>query len=215
MDKRVGTLDELKAQLHRAFENDRVDVDFVKDLMESYKSNEAEWKKYAIFDRYKYTRNLVDEGNGKFNLMLLCWGESHASPIHDHADAHCFMKMLKGTLKEVRFDWPKECDCEATDAACEQLKEKSSALLKLDEVCYINDSMGLHRMENPSHVEGAVSLHLYSPPYDTCHMFDQRTGKKSEAKVTFWSRYGEKVSTITTPESCSPAASSCCSGNKN
>lgn len=25
----------------------------------------------------RYTRNLVDEGNGKFNLMILCWGEGH------------------------------------------------------------------------------------------------------------------------------------------
>lgn len=23
----------------------------------------------------RYTRNLVDEGNGKFNLIVLCWGE--------------------------------------------------------------------------------------------------------------------------------------------
>lgn len=23
----------------------------------------------------RYTRNLVDEGNGKFNVIVLCWGE--------------------------------------------------------------------------------------------------------------------------------------------
>ena len=26
---------------------------------------------------FRYTRNLVDQGNGKFNLMILCWGEGH------------------------------------------------------------------------------------------------------------------------------------------
>lgn len=31
--------------------------------------------KWSFFCRY--TRNLVDEGNGKFNLMILCWGEGH------------------------------------------------------------------------------------------------------------------------------------------
>lgn len=30
---------------------------------------------FSFFGRY--TRNLVDEGNGKFNLMILCWGEGH------------------------------------------------------------------------------------------------------------------------------------------
>ena len=27
------------------------------------------------------------------------------------------------------------------------------------------DSIGLHRMANEEHTEGAVSLHIYSPPY--------------------------------------------------
>lgn len=49
----------------------------------------------------RYTRNLVDEGNGRFNLMVLCWGEGHGSAIHDHANAHCVMKILQGKLCEV------------------------------------------------------------------------------------------------------------------
>lgn len=49
----------------------------------------------------RYTRNLVDEGNGRFNLMVLCWGEGHGSAIHDHANAHCIMKILQGELCEV------------------------------------------------------------------------------------------------------------------
>ena len=58
---------------------------------------------------------------------------------------------------------------------------------------FVSDSLGLHRVENPSHVDRSVSLHLYSPPFDTCHMFDQRTGKKTAAKVTFWSKFGERL----------------------
>ena len=39
---------------------------------------------------FRYTRNLVDEGNGKFNLIVLCWGEgqgryvSSCVVIHRH-----------------------------------------------------------------------------------------------------------------------------------
>lgn len=58
------------------------------------------------------------------------------------------------------------------------------------------DSLGLHRVENPSHVDRSVSLHLYSPPFESCQMFDQRTGKKTACKVTFWSKFGERVSTV-------------------
>jgi cysteine dioxygenase len=69
----------------------------------SYQSSPSDWKKFAKWDSYKYTRNLVHEGNGKFNLMLLCWGEGNQSSIHDHANAHCFMKILDGGLREARY----------------------------------------------------------------------------------------------------------------
>ncbi|MBV94368.1 Cysteine dioxygenase type 1, partial [Eschrichtius robustus] len=51
-------------------------------------------------------------------------------------------------------------------------------------------SIGLHRVENISHTEPAVSLHLYSPPFDTCHAFDQRTGHKNKVTMTFHSKFG-------------------------
>ncbi len=41
------------------------------------RTNPRDWRKFAKFDKYKYTRNLVHEGNGKFNLMLLCWAEGN------------------------------------------------------------------------------------------------------------------------------------------
>ena len=50
----VSSLDELIVELHKAFESDIVDVDHVIQLMKSYKSNPAEWMKYAKFDRYRY-----------------------------------------------------------------------------------------------------------------------------------------------------------------
>ena len=57
----------------------------------------------------------------------------------------------------------------------------------------LSDSIGLHRMENPSHTDGCVSMHLYSPPFASCRTFDERTGHEREVKVTFWSKYGERT----------------------
>ena len=37
-----------------------------------------------------------------------------------------------------------------------------------DEVTYMSDELGLHRVENTSHSDKAVSLHLYSPPFNSC-----------------------------------------------
>ena len=47
-----------------------IDVGTLRKLMENYKSMESEWSRYAFSDLTRgYTRNLVDEGNGKSNLV--------------------------------------------------------------------------------------------------------------------------------------------------
>jgi len=186
---KVDTLDDLIRELRSAFATDHVNIERVQDIMSAYKSNPREWIKFAKFDRHRYTRNLVDEGNGKFNLMLLAWAEGQGSSIHDHADSHCFMKMLDGELREIRFAWPSDLE---EDEEREMVKI-GDTVVKTNEVNYMNDSLGLHRVENPSHSQTAVSLHLYSPPFESVLLFDQRTGHKTRGKVTFWSKYGKRT----------------------
>lgn len=59
-----------------------VDVDALTRLMAEYESKEEDWGRYALGDASRgYTRNLVDVGNGKSNLVrfpdhflcLSCW----------------------------------------------------------------------------------------------------------------------------------------------
>jgi len=182
------TWEQMIERLLEIFDSDEVNIDEVEELLSAYHTNRADWKKFAKFDPYKYTRNLVHEGNGKFNLMLLCWAPGNQSSIHDHADAHCFVKDLDGTLKETRYYWHHEKKSE--DGG---MVEKGHVHIKPDDVTYMSDELGLHRVENTSHSNPAVSLHLYSPPFQSCQMFDERTGKAMRAPMTFWSKYGEKI----------------------
>lgn len=51
-------------------DSDDVDPLDIQRLMEGYISNSEEWSQYALGDPSRtYTRNLVDEGNGKSNLV--------------------------------------------------------------------------------------------------------------------------------------------------
>ena len=51
-------------------DSDDVDPHEIERIMSAYTSNEADWSKYALCEPYmNYTRNLVDEGNGKSNLV--------------------------------------------------------------------------------------------------------------------------------------------------
>ena len=47
------TLDDLIKGLHIIFSRDEVNVELVKAYMGLYKSNFKEWRKFAIFDRYR------------------------------------------------------------------------------------------------------------------------------------------------------------------
>ncbi|XP_018494607.1 cysteine dioxygenase type 1 [Galendromus occidentalis] len=186
---RILNLEELTEELYRVFESDHVNIDEVKQLMASYGGGPCEWSKYAKFEPGKYTRNLVDEGNGKFNLMVLCWSGDTKSSIHDHADAHCVMRLLSGELTEVRYDWPQG----------QKMRVIDEKIMLPGDVAYINNDIGLHRVEN-RFPEVAVSLHLYSPPFQSCYMFDENTGNRAVSKVTFWSRYGECTPVIESRE---------------
>ena len=75
----------------------------------------------------------MDKGNGKYEIIVLCWGEGHDTCIHSHGDSHCFMKMLSGTLKETLFAWPDESAGEM-----QPMQQTGSALFCTDEVTYIS-----------------------------------------------------------------------------
>jgi len=167
-----------------------VDVEKLHKLMEEYTSNEREWSKYAFSDFTRgYTRNLVDEGNGKSNLLVLVWSPGKGSPVHDHADAHCLMKVLKGTLKETRFDFPRN-NATPPDVIKETIYQEGK-------VNYMADELGLHKISNPDPVNVAVSLHLYTPPNaarEGCNIFNEQTGKRSHVtQSNFYSVFGRKV----------------------
>ena len=184
-----SSLNELIELIHQAFATNEVNIDYVHTIMNNYKGSMKEWAPYANFQPNRYTRNLVDAGNGKFNVMILCWAESQGSSIHNHMNSHCFMKCIQGSLVETKYAWPDQDG--GDDKQDEEMHILCRTELKEGQVAYINDSIGLHRVENPSHTDTAMTLHLYVPPYDHCNTFDERTSRVNEAHVTFYSIGGE------------------------
>jgi cysteine dioxygenase len=88
-------LDDLVRLLHielgvNGLDSKEVDVARVQKLMASYTSNQADWQKYAMFDKGRYTRNLVDDGNGKFNLMILAWPETIGRYVKKSINLHSY-----------------------------------------------------------------------------------------------------------------------------
>jgi cysteine dioxygenase len=70
------------------------DLPHLAKLLRAYTSEPEHWSRFAFPDPSRqYTRNLVADVPGLFNLLLLVWTPGKASPVHDHAEAHCLMKV--------------------------------------------------------------------------------------------------------------------------
>ncbi len=154
----------------------------VSDLLQAVSVADGEWQDFVRFDGKKYTRNLIAH-DASFTVLLLCWNSSQCSPIHDHAGSSCWVKVLKGRLRERRFAMPGGSAFTGGAAQEAALEQISDVTLGAGEVCYINDSQGVHDMGNPSADEGTVTLHVYSPPYYNCSAFNELSGARRSVSM--------------------------------
>ncbi|KAI9926184.1 hypothetical protein ASPWEDRAFT_174908 [Aspergillus wentii DTO 134E9] len=155
-----------------------VDSEYLISLVRKYEGSDGDWTRFYHNDPQKnYTRNAIENINRKANILLLVWNPQKGSPIHDHANAHCIMKVLAGNLRETVYRTPDQ-GAEGS-APLQVLSETDHAP---NDVTYIADDIGLHRVHNPHPTNVAVSLHLYTPPNAAdygYHVFDGATGKSS------------------------------------
>ncbi|KAF4323229.1 hypothetical protein BBO99_00003051 [Phytophthora kernoviae] len=153
-------------------------------LLEDFPVNMTELQRFAHFDPSRnYTRNLISTDNETYALMLLCWNRGKYSPIHDHPSDGCWVKVIQGHVNEVRYERQNG-----------KLVESSNVVFTSG-VTYMDDSLGLHKVGNPHSELDAISMHLYSPPYEKCHVwFDVEDADKASVSVAnYYTEYGEKV----------------------
>jgi len=154
-------------------------IDHICKLLCAVRIQESEYSNYVRFKEQKYTRNLVGydvpvgEGKfkAKFTVLLLCWDKGQMSPIHDHAGSSCWVKVLQGQVREIRYD-----------ASASPPKVIRDITAGAQDVCYINDTQGVHAMGNPNPDQVAISLHIYAPPYMLCKLFNA-LGEVSEGSM--------------------------------
>ncbi|RLV91559.1 Cysteine dioxygenase CDG1 [Spathaspora sp. JA1] len=174
----------------KGLSSEEIDIDKVKQLMEDYKSEELDWGKFALHDSSRnYSRNGIININGNANLLILVWSPEKSSAIHDHANAHCCMKILAGELVESLYDIPRV-------EGSSKMEVKKMTTLVRDEVGYISDNIGLHRITNPLKDRVSVSLHLYTPPYAAmygCSMYESNGTKHHVDMSKYYSWQGKLV----------------------
>lgn len=136
----------------------------------------TETNKYTFFDLEKpYTRNLVSTDGKHYTLLILCWGPGKESKIHNHPCDGCYIRNLSGCIKETRYAVLPDSD---------EIKMTANKFYCEGQVSYMSDNLGLHKIGNPNPNVGSVTLHLYTPPFQSCKVWSHEgKGELSNSEV--------------------------------
>jgi len=155
------------------------------DLMHRVRLTDGEMSKYIHHDNsLPYTRNLIYSDRTNYSLLLLCWGPDRESKIHDHPSRGCFLKVLRGFIKETIYGVYPELN---------EICECSASVHPTGSVSFMSDDIGLHKISNPSADQPAISLHLYVPPFQKCKIWVSGESSYSASKegvVGYYSEHG-------------------------
>lgn len=72
------------------------------------------------------------------------------------------------------------------------MQDYTSRLLERNQVHYIDDYIGLHKVTNKSPTEPAITLHVYMPAYTKCRVFQADEARQlslqasKQLEVTFF-----------------------------
>jgi cysteine dioxygenase len=146
---------------------------------------------YLTWDRQHYTRNLIDK-TPLYELVAICWEVGQASSVHNHRDQNCWMAVPIGKLLVQNY----RVVSQSLEQGTCQLAPADTVEMNPTQPCAVNPLEPVHRVFNPREFnQRAVSLHVYSRPFDTCVVYSPDQGTCGEIKLHYTTEYGKKVST--------------------
>jgi len=115
--------------------------------------NSAEIRPFIQFSLERYRRNLMRAGPA-YHALVLCWRSGQRSPIHDHRDSACGVRVISGEATETIFEMTEEGH--VFPARTRKLTEGF--------ICATED-LDIHQLSNlqPNQAD-LITLHVYSPP---------------------------------------------------
>jgi len=156
------------------------------EFLQSVQVNPDTLTAYLNWDRQHYTRNLIDK-TPLYELIAICWEVGQASSVHNHRDQNCWMAVPVGRLLvenyRVVFQNIEQGKCE--------LKTADTVEMNPGHPCAVDPLEPVHRVVNPREFnKRAVSLHVYSRPFDTCVVYSPEQGTCGEIKLHYTTEFG-------------------------
>jgi cysteine dioxygenase len=144
-------------------------------------------EKYLFFSKGNYTRNLIFR-NDLFECMTICWEIGQASSIHNHCNQKCWMSAPIGRLKVQNFRVENK---NATSHTC-RIVPTEIYEMNAENPVHVNPLEPVHQVLNlPEFKQRAVSVHVYSKPFDSCEVYQRERGTYDDAPLHYTSEYGK------------------------
>jgi cysteine dioxygenase len=144
---------------------------------------------YHNWHQQHYTRNLIDR-TPLYELMAICWEVGQASSVHNHRDQNCWMAVPVGRLQVENFHLVHQ---DLQGGSC-RLEPADTVEMNIAHPCAVDPADPVHRVVNPREFnQRAVSLHVYSRPFDTCVVYSPEQGTCGEIKLHFNTEYGKSI----------------------
>jgi cysteine dioxygenase len=141
---------------------------------------------YLYFSAEKYTRNLILR-TPLFELIAICWEVGQVSAIHNHRGQSCWMAVAYGKVQVQNFRLVRQ---DETALTCE-LEPTSRFLIDASTPGQVDPEEPIHLVANPTAFGSrAVTLHIYSLPFDTCEVYDLKAKRYAEIKLVNTSEFG-------------------------
>jgi cysteine dioxygenase len=142
---------------------------------------------YLTWDRQHYTRNLIDK-TPLYELVAICWEVGQASSIHNHREQNCWMAVPIGRLRVENY----RVISQKLEAGTCQLETADTVEMNPRQPCAVDPLEPVHRVYNPREFhQRAVSLHVYSRPFDTCVVYSKEQGTCGVIKLQYNTEYGK------------------------
>jgi len=142
---------------------------------------------YLTWDRQHYTRNLIDK-TPLYELIAICWEVGQCSSVHNHRDQNCWMAVPIGRLLVGNYHLVSQ----DIDGGTCKLEPTNTVEMNPAYPCAVDPSDPVHRVYNPREFnQRAVSLHVYSRPFDTCIVYSPEQGTCGEIKLHYNTEYGK------------------------
>ena len=158
----------------------------VLDYMREHPVSLASLSPFLYFSAEHYTRNLVHH-TSLFDLIAICWESGQRSAIHNHTNQRCWMGIAYGRVQVQNF---RLINQDPTTHLCE-LAPTTHYIIEAGKPAEVDPEEPIHLVTNPSSFGSrAVTLHIYSRPFDECEVYDLKGKRYETVRLSNTSEFG-------------------------